>query len=378
MSVRILFAAGGTGGHVYPALAVAQALRELRSDARVHFVGGRRGVEGRLVPAAGFSLTRLPATGLRGGGPLGALRFLAAFALAIVGAAMLVLRLRPDVVLATGGYASAAPAVAAAGLGRPLWLQEQNSVPGSTNRFLARFAERAYVAFSEAETALRRAGRVIHLPNPVRPSILKERGRRPQPEDLRRFDLDPSRPTLLVFGGSRGAHTLNQAFREAYEKICERTRWQCVVQTGHEDWERTRAASSTDGTGASRARVLPYIDDMEAAYRVADLVVCRAGAMTLAELSVLGKPSILVPYPHATDDHQTRNAQAFAAAGAAVVVDDSEWDGPRFLSLLEELDGARDRLSGMGEAAAGMTGDRDAALELAERLVARAEGGVAA
>ena len=140
MTRRFLIAAGGTGGHVQPALAVARELQALAPDTRIHFVGGRRGIEGRLVPAAGFSLTRLPAAGMRGLGVLGVLRFVFNFSLAFVLALPLVLRLRPHAVLATGGYASAAPAVAAAFLGRPLWLQEQNSVPGSTNRFLSRFA----------------------------------------------------------------------------------------------------------------------------------------------------------------------------------------------------------------------------------------------
>jgi UDP-N-acetylglucosamine--N-acetylmuramyl-(pentapeptide) pyrophosphoryl-undecaprenol N-acetylglucosamine transferase len=375
MTVRILFAAGGTGGHVYPAIAVAQAVRQRRPDARIQFVGGRRGIEGRLVPAAGFALLRLPAAGLRGLGLGGVLRFAAAFSLAVVGAAALVLRLRPDVVLATGGYASAAPAMAAAVLGRPLWLQEQNSVAGSTNRWLARFAERAYVAFPQAVDGVGRAKRVEVLPNPVRPALVHARGRRATAEDLARFQLEASRPTVLIFGGSRGASTLNHAFAESWREICARTRWQAVVQTGAEEWERTRAASSTDGNGASRARVLPYIDDMETAYRVADLVVCRAGALTLAELSVLGKPAVLVPYPHATDDHQTRNAQAFAAAGAAIVVADAEMDGARLAACLQEIDADPHALARMGAAAAALTGGRDAADELAALLVARATGG---
>lgn len=375
MSVRVLFAAGGTGGHVYPALAVAQALRAQRPDAVAEFAGGRRGIEGRLVPAAGFALTRLPAAGLRGLGPWGALRFAAAFSVALLGALVLVLRLRPNVVLATGGYASAAPAVAGAMLGRPLWLQEQNSVPGSTNRFLSRFAERAYVAFEEAKTPLSRAGRVEQMPNPVRAAIVQERQVRRQPGDYAHFGLRPELPTVLLFGGSRGAASLNRAFREAWPELVAKTRWQAIVQTGSEDWEATRAV--VDGSdGASRARVLPYLEDMNRAYRVADLVVCRAGALTLAELALLGKAAVLVPFAHATDDHQTRNAAAFVQAGGALMVADAELDGPRLVSVLENLQDSPE-LDSMRQATASLGGGRDAAAELAQALIQRAEGKVA-
>jgi UDP-N-acetylglucosamine--N-acetylmuramyl-(pentapeptide) pyrophosphoryl-undecaprenol N-acetylglucosamine transferase len=372
VSVRVLFAAGGTGGHVYPALAVAQALRAARPDAVAAFAGGRRGIEGRLVPAAGFALTRLPAAGLRGLGVWGAIRFASAFAIALVGAAVLVLRLRPDVVLATGGYASAAPAVAGAMLRRPLWLQEQNSVPGSTNRFLSRFAERAFVAFEEAKAPLSRARRVEQLPNPVRGEIVREQRVRPEPADYAHFGLQPDRKTVLVFGGSRGAATLNHAFGQAWPQIVSTTEWQALVQTGAQDWEDTRAVvERTDG--ASRARVLPYLEDMNRAYRVADLVVCRAGALTLAELAVLGKAAVLVPFAHATDDHQTRNAAAFARSGAAVVVPDAQLDGSRLLSLLQDLQESS-RLQTMREAAARHNAGHDAAAELAQALIERAEG----
>lgn len=372
MTARVLLAAGGTGGHVYPALAVAQALA--RHDARVHFVGGRRGIEGDLVPKAGFPLTRLPAAGLRGLGLAGALRFAVAFSLAFVASLLLVARLRPHVVLATGGYASAAPSMAAVVLRRALWLQEQNSVPGSTNRWLSRFAERVFAAFDAARPALARAGRVDVLPNPVRAELVAEAGREPNAGDFAAVGLEPGRPTVLVFGGSRGAATLNRAVREAWPRLRDETDWQLLVQTGHDEWEGTRAAMTTDGTGSSRVRVLPYLDDMAAAYRVADLVVARAGAMTLAELEVLGKPAILVPYPHATDDHQTHNAAALADRGAARVVADADFTGERLAGLLAGFRTDPDSLAGLRAAARAHALGRDTATELAESILARAEG----
>jgi len=369
MKRRFLIAAGGTGGHVQPALAIARELRSLAPEARIHFVGGRRGIEARLVPAAGFELTRLPAAGLRGLGVLGALRFAFSFALAFLMALPLVLRFRPDAVLATGGYASAAPAVAAALLGRPLWLQEQNSVPGSTNRFLSRFAERAYVAFAEGMPALRRARRVEQMPNPVRPEILAVRGRRADAAECESLGLQPGRPTLLVFGGSRGAARLNHAVVEGFRAAGASGPWQALVQTGEGEFEEVRAALGEN----PRVQLRPYIEDMATAYAVSSLVVCRAGALTLAELAAVGRASVLVPFPHATDDHQTRNARAYQEAGAARVVPDAEFDGARLNAILKEFEENPATLESMGEAAASIAAGRNGAAELAAALIFRVD-----
>lgn len=368
MSARILFAAGGTGGHVYPALAVADAVRGLLPTARVEFAGGRRGIEGRLVPQAGYRLHRYPAAGLRGGGLWGWFRFSSRFAVAIFAAALLILRLRPHVVLATGGYASAAPAMAAAMLGRPLWLQEQNSVPGSTNRFLSRFAERAYCAFAEAKDSLRRASRVEELPNPVRASLygLAETGL--DAAAYAKFGLLPERRTLLVFGGSRGAATLSRAVVDGWPALAATGDWQLLAQVAEYDLEKTRAAVKN---AEAPAHVCPFIDDMAAAYTVADLIVCRAGALTLAELATVGRPSILVPFPHATDDHQTSNARAFERAGAAVVIADEQFDGLALSAAVTRLGDHPDELRAMATAATRLAGGSRPAETIARALLQR-------
>jgi UDP-N-acetylglucosamine--N-acetylmuramyl-(pentapeptide) pyrophosphoryl-undecaprenol N-acetylglucosamine transferase len=335
-------------------------------------VGGRRGIENQLVPAAGFPLTRLPAAGLRGLGVGGALRFAFSFGLAFLSAVPLILRLRPAAVLATGGYASAAPSVAAALMGKPLWLQEQNSVPGSTNRFLSRFAERAYVAFEQGAQYLSRAKHVEILPNPVRAEILQTRVEHPRPQDYESFGLHPAgKLTLLVFGGSRGASRLNEAVVGAWRARAERSEWQAIVQTGQEDLPRVQSA--LDGLSGITTRA--YIDDMAAAYRVADLVVCRAGALTLAELAAAGKAAILVPYPHATDDHQSHNAAAFRQANAARVVADAEFEASTLGELLDEFQENPAVLETMGEAAAMIAAGKNGAAELAAALISRAREG---
>jgi UDP-N-acetylglucosamine--N-acetylmuramyl-(pentapeptide) pyrophosphoryl-undecaprenol N-acetylglucosamine transferase len=334
----------------------------------VEFAGGRRGIEGRLVPKAGYRLHRYPAAGLRGSGVFGAFRFFSRFAVALLAAALLIVRLRPHVVLGTGGYASAAPAMAAAILGRPLWLQEQNSVPGSTNRFLSRFAERVYCAFAEAKGSLRRAARVEELPNPVRASLYDLREARPAATAYAAFGLLPERRTLLVFGGSRGAATLSRAIADGWPALAAKGGWQLLAQVAQEELQATRAAVENSG---APTHVCSFIDDMAAAYSVADLVVCRAGALTLAELATVGRPSILVPFPHATDDHQTSNAIAFERAGAAVVIADGELDGPILTAAVERLAERPEELRAMATAATRLAGDSRPAETIARALLER-------
>ena len=374
MSTRVLMVGGGTGGHVYPAVAIAEALQRLAPDTSIRFVGGRRGIEERLVPEHGFRLHRYPAAGLRGLGLGGALRFAVNFGVASALSLALLMRWRPDLVIATGGYASSAPAVVAALLGVPLWLQEQNSAPGSTNRVLARFAERAYVAFEPAKQSLAAAREIREAPNPVRAAVRESQGVAATEADYAHFDLHPGRRTLLVFGGSRGAATLNRAVAEGWPRLRDETGWQVLLQTGEQDLESTRAVVNRAQDDALRARVLSYIDDMAAAYRIADLVVCRAGALTLAELTTIGRPALLVPFPYATDDHQRHNAEVLAAAGAARWVDDADFDGERLVDEVVALGEDVDTLATMAAAARRWGGGIDGAESIARDALARIEG----
>ena len=367
-AVSVFFVGGGTGGHVIPALAMAEALRAREPASRIHFVGGRRGIEGRLVPAAGFSITRLPAFGLRGLGLAGVVRFALGFLAAIPAMIGLVAARRPKLVIATGGYASAAPALLASLMGIPLWLQEQNSAPGSTARILARRAERAYVAFAGARAALR-ARQLVDMPNPVRAGILRST---PVAADYESFDLEPDRRTLLIFGGSRGAETLNRALEGAIARIMHDTEWQVLAQTGQEDLERTRTiATRASGDRPSRVRVQPFIDDMGAAWRIADLVVCRAGAMTVAELARVGRAAVLVPFPYATDDHQRLNAEELVSRGAGRMVEDAAMDGDRLMDELAWFDEDPERARELARAVRGWGGEVDAADQIAADILER-------
>lgn len=252
-------------------------------------------------------------------------------------------------------------------------MQEQNSAPGSTNRVLARRAERAYVAFASARSALP-AQEVVDLPNPVRERVRASAGARAADADYAGFGLEPGRRTLLVFGGSRGAATLNRAVEAACARIVHDTEWQVLAQTGQEDLDSTRTiVTRACGDRPSRVRVLPFIEDMGTAWKIADLVVCRAGAMTLAELATVGRPAVLVPYPHATDDHQRKNAQELVDRGAARMVEDSTFDGDRLLDELAWFDEDTQRGPAMVGAVRSWGGEVDAADRIATDILERLE-----
>ncbi len=364
---RVLLTGGGTGGHVYPALAVAEALRRLAPGVEVRYAGTAAGIERRLAEAAGLRFHAVPASGVRGLGAAARLRFVVNFVRGTVGALRLLGQWRPDVVLGTGGYVTGPVLMAARLRGVPCAVQEQNAVPGSANRLAARWARRIYLG----EDAARRwlpAARCVLTGNPVREAF---RGTAPAAS----FDLPvpAASPGLrvLVFGGSGGARTLNQAVAAAAAVWRDRPGLALVAQTGRD--ALADVADPYAGVDATRVRVLPYIDAMPAVLRWADLVVCRAGAMTLAELAATGRPALLVPYPHATDNHQLRNARARAAAGAAVVLEDRDCDGPALVREVDRLAADPERLAAMGRAAAAQARPQ-AAEEIAADVLRLASG----
>jgi len=317
----VVIAGGGTGGHLYPGLALADALGEQGFD--VTFVGTASGIEARVVPAAGYPLRLLPGQQLRGGGARRAAAGLAAVARGAVRGRGLLGELRPRLVVGVGGYASVAVVLAARLSGIPIVLLEQNVVPGAANRFLGRLAARVCVGFAESARFFPR-GRAAHTGNPIRRELLGGATRAPR-----------ARPGLLVFGGSAGAHRLNVAVVEALAALGAAARGLEVThQTGPADLEEVRRAYRAL---ALAARVEPFIADMGGAYAAADLVIARAGAMSCAEITAVGLPAILVPYPHAADDHQRLNAEVLVAAGAAEMILDRECDGERLAAAIRGL-----------------------------------------
>jgi UDP-N-acetylglucosamine--N-acetylmuramyl-(pentapeptide) pyrophosphoryl-undecaprenol N-acetylglucosamine transferase len=333
----IVFAGGGTGGHLFPALAVADELRRRRPSAAIEFVGGRRGLETRLVPAAGYPLRTLPLSGLKGAS-------LPARALAAVSAGLAVLRClasfvarRPALVVGVGGYASGPAALAASILGVPVMLMEQNHFPGATNRWLAPRADAVCVPSDAARGRLGGVG--IVTGNPVR-------------REFAAIGPPPggARLALLAFGGSRGARSINRAMVEALPRLAAMSPPPAIVhQTGPEAHQEVAAAYGAHPSLGADVR--PFLDDMPRRIADADLVVCRAGATTLAELAAAGRPAILVPFPFAADDHQRLNAEAVRDEGAAVVIGDAELDGPTLARAISRLGGDRAERDRMAAAA---------------------------
>ncbi len=327
----VLIMAGGTGGHVFPALAVAEELTA--RGVAVSWLGTRRGLEARVVPAAGYSLETVRVSGLRG---RGVLRLLAAplmLAIALLQALRIQLRLRPLAVLGMGGFASGPGGVVAWLLRHPLLVHEQNSVAGTTNRWLAPLARTVMVAFPGALDAKYHP---LHTGNPVRGAILRLH------PPAQRYAGRSGALRVLVVGGSLGAHALNRVIPEAVAQLGEVP--ELYHQTGVQDIEMVRAAYARAGIAA---RVEPFIEDMAAAYAWADLVICRSGALTVAELAVVGVAAVLVPFPHATDDHQTGNARFLADTGAAILLPQAQLDASRLATLLTDFTGQRAMLQEM-------------------------------
>ena len=353
--LHIVFAAGGTGGHVFPALAVADALRARLPGAEILFIGGRRGLENRLVPRAGYPLRTLPLGGLKGAKLAARARSAAAAGAAVLRCCGWFIARRPDLVVGAGGYASGPAALAGLLLRIPTMLIEQNHFPGATNRWLAPRADAVCVPSDAAKGRLRGIG--IVTGNPVRPEFATI-GPPPGGERL----------SLLIFGGSRGARSINRAAADAVPRLASMTPPPRVVhQTGPED--HVSIAEAYAARPELDADVRPFIDDMPQRLEAADLVVCRAGATTLAELAAAGRASILVPFPFASDDHQRANAEAVRDADAAVVVPDAELDGARLAAEIEALALDPSRRSHMAEAARAL-----ARIDAAERIAGVALG----
>ena len=335
-----LIMAGGTGGHVYPALAVADALTQ--SGWMVHWLGTQRGLEARVVPAAGYPLHTLPVRGLRGKNPMSVVSAVGRVLVAFIKAIVLLRRLRPRVLLGMGGYAAGPAGLAASLFGYPLVIHEQNAVAGTTNRYLAPFAKRVLCGFAHAFPEGRRP---IVVGNPVRSAILAMTSA-PQPKNF-----SAARPLrLLVLGGSLGSLPLNQRVPLGLSQLPASLRSIIVVrhQCGRDHLELTASAYSNSAVSVD---VLPFIDDMSAAYQWADLVICRAGALTIAELAVTGTPAVLVPLPHAIDDHQTHNARALADAGAALLVPQTQLTPEYLAEVIAGMVAEPERLGVMAQCA---------------------------
>lgn len=360
----MLIAGGGTGGHLYPGVALAEEVTTRQAGNQVLFVGTERGIEARVIPELGHDIEFIDVAGLKGRGLMGALKALFRVPRSMFQSLRIIRRFGPDVAIGVGGYASGPVILTARLLGVPTAILEQNTVPGLTNRILGRIVNKVFVTFEESEAFFKKK-RVMMLGNPIRRQLLDNFLQSKQPNE--RF-------TVLVLGGSQGAHALNLRMVEAAGHLGDlEEKVRIIHQTGAADLELVRRGYAEIGF---EAEVMPFIEDMSSAYKRADLVVCRAGATTIAELLVSKKPAILVPYPFATDNHQELNARSVVRAGAAVMMVERQLDGMMLAEKIRELRGDPDRLSRM-EQAASRAGRPEAGREIvdvcAEMLVHRGD-----
>jgi len=332
MAVRIMIMAGGTGGHVFPALAVAKWL--IQEGHEVSWLGTKKGIEARLVPETGISIDWLSVSGLRGKGLKSTL--LAPFMLlkACYQAYDIIRQRKPDVVLGLGGFASGPGGLMSYLLGKPLVIHEQNRVPGTTNRLLKCVAARVLEAFPDSFSAKSKA---VFTGNPLRAELM----------DIQGMSVNKGRK-ILIIGGSLGASILNEVVPQALNILKKDVTVDVIHQAGELTLDK---AKSNYIDNQVQAEVTDFIDDMKEVYQWADLVICRAGAMTISELAIMGLPAILVPLPHAIDDHQTKNAAYLSAAGAAVMMPQAEFTKENLAERLKALLLSPEKLKLMGDKA---------------------------
>ncbi|HTO99438.1 MAG TPA: undecaprenyldiphospho-muramoylpentapeptide beta-N-acetylglucosaminyltransferase [Myxococcales bacterium] len=358
--MRLLVAGGGTGGHLFPGLALGEEVKTRHPRNDVLFVGSATGIEAREVPKAGYPLQLIDVGPLKRIGLLRFLRGLFRLPIALWQSARILRKFDPDVVVGVGGYSSGPVVLAAWMMRKPTAIQEQNALPGFTNRVLGRIVDAVFVAFPEAQASFPQ--RKTHLlGNPIRRAFL---------DNYLHTKAPGERLGLFVTGGSQGAHVLNLKVAEAIEMLAPDIggRLQVLHQTGVKDQAEIAARYEALRATGLEARAVAFIDDMARAYAGADLMVCRAGATTIAELTVCKKPAILVPFPYAADDHQTVNARSLVESGAALLLPEAGLTAAKLAGELRTLEADRPRVAKMGRAS-GMLGRPEAAREIADVCV---------
>ena len=359
--VRVMIAGGGTGGHISPGIAIADALERSDPGVEVFFMGRSGSIEERLVGRTGREFVPVPSMGLRRSADIRNLGMPFVVVAGFARAFGVLASRRPAAAVGTGGFVSMPPVLAAQTLGIPTVLQEQNSYPGLATRSLSRWASAVHTSFEETAGHLPRARSVVLSGNPVR-SEFESVDRR---ESRAKLGLNPEGNVVLFVGGSRGARRINTAVAGAAARLAD-AGVTLIVQTGRDDLDDVRAATARAGVPAT---VEPFFDDMATAYAASDLVVSRSGASALAEIMIVGLPSILVPYPFATEGHQMKNARSIESAGAATVVPDEELTGERLADEVLSLLNDGTRLALMAQRARTLARP-DAAEQVAEAVLA--------
>jgi UDP-N-acetylglucosamine--N-acetylmuramyl-(pentapeptide) pyrophosphoryl-undecaprenol N-acetylglucosamine transferase len=357
-NLKVIISGGGTGGHIFPALAIANAIRKADEGSEILFIGAKGRMEMKLVPAAGYPIEGLWISGLVRRLTLKNLAFPLKVLVSMMKARRVIKHFGPDAVIGVGGFASGPTLRVAVSKKIPTLIQEQNSYPGITNKILSRHVDRICVAYDSMGRFFP-AEKIVVTGNPIRQDILESKATRE--EALAFFGLAPGKKTVLVVGGSLGARSINMAIENAIPDLLEH-QIQLIWQTGKGYYDK--AFEATRGQQSGDIKVLDFIGRMDLAYRAADLVVSRAGAIAISELSAMAKPAILVPYPFAAEDHQQKNAMACAERNAAVMVPDQE-AGRRLATVIQDLISQPGKLASLGASISTM-----AHLDSADRIAA--------
>lgn len=335
--LKVLLSGGGTGGHIYPALALANRLKEVHENVEFLYIGTERGLESKVVPDAGYKFESIKVEGfirkLNKDGLIYNIKSVVYFLKSLIKSKEIIKEFDPDIVLGTGGYVCAPVLYQAAKLGVPTIVHEQNSVPGITNKFLAKYVDKIAICFKEArEQFSKYSDKIVFTGNPRAQEVAHVQA----DNELANIGLNPELPSVILFGGSRGAYQINQAFIQSFESLSKKS-YQTLFVPGAANYSNIIAELDEQYENPEAANIFiePYIDKMPQVFKEIDLVVCRSGATTLAEITSLGLPSILIPSPHVTEDHQTRNALSLVNENAAIMIKEEELTSDR---LIEEID----------------------------------------
>jgi UDP-N-acetylglucosamine--N-acetylmuramyl-(pentapeptide) pyrophosphoryl-undecaprenol N-acetylglucosamine transferase len=344
MALKVIISGGGTGGHIYPGISLAYEIkdRDIKND--ILFVGTERGLESKLVPREGFKIVKIKARGIKRKLCFENLTAIIIFLLSLFQSYKIIKKYKPDLVIGTGGYVSGSVVLMAAILGVPTFVHEQNVIPGITNKLLSRITRATFLSFNQSKEYFSNKAKLIFTGNPIRFKNIKQNTER----EYKKYNLDSSKKTILVLGGSKGAASINRAVLGSIDFIKDaiKNNLQVLLISGQDDYDNIMGIV---GENHKIFSVEPYLHDIEKAYSLADLVICRAGATTLAEIVAYGLPAILIPYPYATQDHQGINAKIFEREGAAISILEKDLSGEKLGQVLLDLLKNKDQLEMMAK-----------------------------
>ena len=365
MALKILISGGGTGGHIYPGISLANELKARDKKNDILFVGTERGMEAKIIPREGFKFNTIIAKGIKRQLCFDSFKAIIIFFISLIQSYKILKKYRPDVVIGTGGYVSGSIVLMASILNIKTFIHEQNVIPGITNKFLSHFACVTFLSFEQSKKYFKHKDRLVFSGNPIH---IKNIGGF-KDKNYKQFNLNPLKRTILVLGGSKGAASINSAVIAGVRliKYTIKKDWQVLLISGVEDYEKINSIIGNDGNTFC---VESYLYDIEKAYNLADLIICRAGATTLAEINAYGIPSVLIPYPFATSNHQELNARVLEEEGAAMIILEKELSGESLSKALSALLDNRTRLETMAEKSK-VLGNVDSAKKIIDVIISK-------